>query len=153
MLWIRLLLAFGLFAPLWSPPYPLFAQTLVPIQAELVQRLNAGKARVGDPILAKLVLPWKGSTCDLRAGAILEGRVVTQRAYSKTEKTSEIGILFESGQCGGARYEAAVPDRSSRGCSAPYRPLRCCRCGRVSTVNFGGGPEPEWGSAESQPGG
>ena len=35
------------------------------------------------------------------AGAIIQGHVVTQKAHSKTEKTSEIGIIFESGQCGG----------------------------------------------------
>ena len=101
MSWTKRLLVFALFALRWLPPYPLFAQTLVPIQAELVQRLNASQVKVGDPILAKLVLPWNGSACDLRAGAIIQGRVVTQKAHSKTEKTSEIGIIFESGQCGG----------------------------------------------------
>jgi hypothetical protein len=101
MSWTKHLLVFAWFALLWSPPYPLVAQTLVPIQAELVQRLNASKVKVGDPILAKLVLPWKSPACDLRAGAIIQGHVVTQKAYSKTEKISEIGIIFESGQCGG----------------------------------------------------
>jgi hypothetical protein len=95
------LLIFSLFALLRSSPYPLLAQTLVPIQAELVQRLNASKVKVGDPILAKLALPWKSPACNLRAGAIIQGRVVTQKTYSKTEKTSEIGIIFESGQCDG----------------------------------------------------
>ena len=101
MLWTKRLLVFALFVPLWSPPCPLFAQNLVPIQAELLQPVNASKVKVGDPILAKLALPWKGPTCDLRAGAIIQGHVVTQKAHSKTEKTSEIGIVFESGQCGG----------------------------------------------------
>jgi hypothetical protein len=101
MLWTKRLLVFAFFALLWSPPYLLFAQSLVPIQAVLVQRLNASKVKVGDPILAKLVLPWKSAACDLRAGAIIQGHVVTQKAYSKIEKTSEIGIMFESGQCGG----------------------------------------------------
>src|ERR1700686_5851625 len=95
------LLAFALFVLRWFQPYPLFAQTAVPIQAELVQRLNAGKVKVGDSILAKVPLPWKSSACDLSAGAIIQGHVVTQKAHSKTEKTSEIGITFESGQCGG----------------------------------------------------
>jgi len=81
--------------------YPLLAQTSAPIQAELLQRLHASKVKIGDPILAKLALPWKGSSCDLRAGAIIQGHVVTQKAHSKTESTSEIGIAFESGQCGG----------------------------------------------------
>jgi hypothetical protein len=84
----------------WFPPR-LFAQTAIPIHAELIQRLNARKVKVGDPILAKLVLPWKSPECDLRSGAIIQGHVVTQKAHSKTEKISEIGITFESGQCGG----------------------------------------------------
>jgi hypothetical protein len=95
------LLAFPLFALLWSLPHPLFAQTPAPVWAELVQRLDAGRVKVGDPILAKLALAWKSPACDLRTGAIIQGHVVTQRAHSKTEKTSEIGVIFEGGQCGG----------------------------------------------------
>jgi len=101
MPWTTRFLVFALFALRWFQPYPLFAQSLVPIQAELVQRLNASKVKVGDPILAKLVVPWKSSACNLRSGAIIQGHVVTQKAHSKTEKTSEISIIFESGQCGG----------------------------------------------------
>jgi len=63
--------------------------------------LDASKVKVGDPILAKLALAWKSPACDLRTGAIIQGHVVTQRAHSKTEKTSEIGVIFEGGQCGG----------------------------------------------------
>jgi len=83
------------------PPSFLFAQTAIPIQAELIQRLEARKVRVGDPILAKIVLPWKSPECDLRVGAIIQGHVVAQKAHSKMEKTSVIGISFESGQCSG----------------------------------------------------
>jgi len=101
MSWIRRLRVSVLFASLWFGPYPLLGQSLLPIQAELLQRLNAGKVKVGDSILAKLALPWSSSMCDLRAGAIIQGHVVTQKAHSKTENTSEIGIVFESGQCGG----------------------------------------------------
>lgn len=101
MSWIRHLRVSVLFASLWFGPYPLLAQSLLPIQAELLQRLNARKVRVGDSILAKLALPWSSSICELRAGAIIQGHVVTQKAHSKTENTSEIGIVFESGQCGG----------------------------------------------------
>ncbi len=95
------LLVFPLFALLWSPPHLVFAQTPVPVWAELVQRLDASKVKVGDPILAKLALAWKSPACDLRTGAIIQGRVVNQKAHSKTEKTSEIGVIFEGGQCGG----------------------------------------------------
>ena len=101
MSWSKCLPVFPLFALLWSLPYPLFAQNPAPLWAELVQRVDAGKVKVGDPILAKLALAWKSPACDLRTGAIIQGRVVTQRAHSKTEKTSEIGVIFESGQCGG----------------------------------------------------
>jgi len=83
------------------PPSLLLAQTAKPIQAELIQRLEARKVKVGDSILAKIVLPWKSPECDLRAGAVIQGHVVAQKAHSRTEKTSEIGISFESGQCGG----------------------------------------------------
>ena len=99
--WSKRWAVFSVFVLLWFPPYSLFAQTPVPIWAELVQRLDASKIKVGDPILAKLALPWKSPACDLRAGAIIQGHVVTQRAHSKTEKTSEISVNFESGQCGG----------------------------------------------------
>jgi hypothetical protein len=75
------------------------------VQAELVQRLDASIVKIGDPILAKLQVAWKGPACDLRAGAIIQGHVVTQRAHSKTEKTSEIGVIFEKGQCGGRDME------------------------------------------------
>lgn len=114
---------FPAFALLWFPPYSLFAQTPVPVWAELVQRLDASKIKVGDPILAKIASPWKSPACDLRAGAIIQGHVVTQRAHSKTEKSSEISISFESGQCGGremkpllltvAAVVAAQPSRYS----------------------------------------
>jgi hypothetical protein len=88
-------------ASLWFQSRPLFAQSLAPVQAELVQRLDASRVKVGDPILAKLQSPWKSSACDLRTGSIIEGHVVTQTAHSKTEKISELGVTFEKGQCGG----------------------------------------------------
>jgi len=101
MCWSRRLLTFSLLARLWSPPYPLMAQTPVPVQAELVQRMDAAKVKVGDPILAKLAFAWTSAGCDLRSGAIIQGHVVSHKAHSKAERTSEIGVIFESGQCGG----------------------------------------------------
>jgi hypothetical protein len=95
------LISSALFFLRWFQAYPLFAQSPVPIQAELVQRLNASKVKVGDSVLAKLLLPWKSPACGLSAGAIIQGHVVSFKAHSKTEKTSEIGITFESGQCDG----------------------------------------------------
>jgi hypothetical protein len=101
MLWTTRLLTFAYLALRFFLPCPLFAQTPPPIQAELLQRLNAAKVKVGDPVLAKVLFPWKNSICELRVGAIIQGRVVAQQAHSKTKKTSEISISFESGQCGG----------------------------------------------------
>lgn len=72
-----------------------------PIQAELVQVLEAGRIKTGTPIFAKTTSVWKNNRCELRKGAIIEGRVVLQKARSKADKTSEIAIVFESGQCGG----------------------------------------------------
>jgi hypothetical protein len=78
------------------------ADDRVPVQASLVHSLEAGRIKVGDSVLAKVTARWKSSECDLREGAILKGRVVSQTARSKTAKNSEIALLFESGECGGA---------------------------------------------------
>lgn len=85
--------------------------------------MDARKVKAGDPILAKLVLAWKSADCDLRQGAIVQGHVMTQKAHSKTEKSSEIGVIFDAGQCGGrdmkplfltvAAVVAPAPDRDS----------------------------------------
>jgi hypothetical protein len=79
----------------------LVAEDRVPIQADLVRPLEAGQVKVGDPVLAKVAAKWKGHQCTLRQGAILQGRVVNQSAHSRTANTSEIALLFESGQCDG----------------------------------------------------
>src|SRR5215469_15725391 len=74
---------------------------LIPIQAELVKRLHADKLRLGDSVLVRVQVGWKGSSCQLRRGDILQGRIVFQKPYSKADKTSEIAILFDKAQCGG----------------------------------------------------
>jgi hypothetical protein len=74
--------------------------SVTPIQAELVKRLDADKLRPGDSVLARVQLGWNGPTCQLRPGDILQARVVSQKPYSKTSKTSELALLFEEGQCG-----------------------------------------------------
>jgi len=82
-------------------PQRISAQGIQPVQAELVQRIDASKASVGDVILGRVQSAWKNSSCELRAGAIIQGHIVSQKAHSKTEKTSELGIIFDSGQCDG----------------------------------------------------
>jgi len=94
----------------------------IPIQAELVKSIEAGHLRVGDPVYAKVDLAWNNPSCNLREGAILKGRIVTQTPRSKAVRSSELALLFDSGQCGGrdmkplALTVAAVlaPDPNSR---------------------------------------
>lgn len=71
-----------------------------PIQAELVERLDAEKALVGASVLARVQLGWRSASCNLRPGDILQGRIVFQKHYSKVDKTSEIAVLFDKAQCG-----------------------------------------------------
>jgi len=73
----------------------------LPVQAELVQGMEAGRAKVGDWVLAKVDVEWNNPGCKLRKGAILKGRVVSENARSKTSKTSDLALLFESAECGG----------------------------------------------------
>lgn len=78
-----------------------FAADRIPLQAALVRAIEAGRVKVGDQILAKVTVKWQSPQCDLREGAILNGRIVAENAHSKTEKTSQIALLFDSGQCDG----------------------------------------------------
>jgi hypothetical protein len=84
-------------------PNPLNAAEVpaTPIQAELLQRLDAQKILPGASVLARVQLGWRGSSCNLRPGDILQGRIVFQKPYSKVDKTSEIAIVFDKAQCGG----------------------------------------------------
>jgi hypothetical protein len=127
----RHLLAVSSCALLLFPLWQLSAQTVPPLQAELIQRLDLLRIKVGDPILAKSQLTWDNGACYLRAGSIIQGRVVTRKEHSKTEKTSEIGIAFESGQCDGREMKplfltvAAVvgPSRDSDQSTEEMQPL------------------------------
>jgi hypothetical protein len=73
----------------------------VPVQAELVKAIDSDKIHSGDSILARVQIEWKDPSCNLRKGAILKGRVVSAEMRSKTTKTSDLAIVFESGECGG----------------------------------------------------
>ena len=72
-----------------------------PIQAELVKSIEAGRVQAGDLVFAKVDLAWSNSACQLREGAILKGRIVRETPRSKAAKSSDIALLFDSGQCGG----------------------------------------------------
>jgi hypothetical protein len=77
------------------------AQDRVPVQAELVRAIDAGRVKIGESVLAKVAVKWQTAQCTLREGAVLKGRIVDQTAHSKTEKNSQIALLFESAQCNG----------------------------------------------------
>ena len=77
------------------------AQARAPIAADLLQPLDAARVKVGDLVLAKVASKWESPACSLRQGAILNGRIVAQSVHSKVNKTSQIALLFESGQCDG----------------------------------------------------
>src|ERR1700691_322614 len=99
---IQNLLLFGLvFCAFDFCAFQAVAQERLPVQADLVRAIEAGRVKVGDAVLAKVAVKWEGPQCTLREGAILKGRIVAQSVHSKTEKTSEIALLFESGQCDG----------------------------------------------------
>jgi hypothetical protein len=93
-----LLLQSGIVCFASNPPSPPTDRT--PIQAELVKVIEAGRTQVGDSVLARVSIAWKNSDCKLREGAILKGRIVTQTPRSRGA-SSEVAILFETGQCGG----------------------------------------------------
>ncbi len=73
----------------------------IPVQAELVQAMEAGRVKPGDSILASVDVEWNNPACNLRKGAILKGRVVSEIPRSKSSRISNLSLLFESAQCGG----------------------------------------------------
>jgi hypothetical protein len=77
------------------------AQDRIPLQVELVRAVEAGRVAVGDTVLAKVVVKWQNPQCTLRQGAIVNGRIIAQTVHSKTDKISQIALLFDSGQCDG----------------------------------------------------
>jgi len=102
----RILTVCGLLLGLVSCVREIAGQERVPVQADLVQAIDAGRVKVGDSVLAKVAVTWESPGCTLRAGAILKGRIVAKNARSKIEKTSQLALLFESGQCGGRDMKA-----------------------------------------------
>ena len=77
----------------------------IPIEAKLVHALQAGRVKVGDPVLAKVQVRWQGAECSLREGAIVRGHVVTQTSRSKTQ-SSEIAVLFDAAECDGIEMKS-----------------------------------------------
>lgn len=97
------------------------AQDRVPVQAELVRAIDAGRVKIGEPVLAKVAVKWQSAQCTLREGAVLKGRIVAQTAHSKTEKNSQIALLFESAQCNGPDLEPLPLSVAAVLASDPYQ--------------------------------
>jgi len=97
------ILAFRLLltGPLLFCALPAAAQDHAPLQVDLVRALDAARVKVGDPVFAKVAMKWQGPGCSLAQGAVLQGRIVAQTAYSRSSRTSEVALLFESAQCDG----------------------------------------------------
>ena len=50
----------------------------VPVQAELLKAIEAGRVKPGDSLLARVDAEWKSADCILRKGASLKSRIVAQ---------------------------------------------------------------------------
>jgi len=73
----------------------------IPLQADLLIPLNAGKLARGTPVLAKTRLDWQSPTCLIRTGALVSGRIVDFERRSKQNKGSSLSVLFDSANCDG----------------------------------------------------
>ena len=73
----------------------------IPLQVELLIPINAGKLARGTPVLAKTRLDWQSSTCRLRTGALVSGRIVDFERRSKQNKGSSLTVLFDGADCDG----------------------------------------------------
>jgi hypothetical protein len=76
-------------------------QPAVTVQAELVEPMDAGHAKVGQSIKARVKVDWSDGTCTLKRNSMVKGHVVGLQSSSKTAKDSGIALLFDSGECGG----------------------------------------------------
>jgi hypothetical protein len=71
-----------------------------PVQAELLADLHARLLKTGATVFARVIVDWSGAGCDLRNGAILEGRVVSVAPYTPAARVSEVDLAFTRAQCG-----------------------------------------------------
>jgi hypothetical protein len=70
-----------------------------PVRARLLADMHARKLTVGATVYARVIDEWRGSGCELRSGAILEGHVVSVTPYAKPAKTSAVDLAFTRAQC------------------------------------------------------
>jgi hypothetical protein len=106
---------------------------ITPIQAELMADLHARLLKVGGTVYARVTVDWKGPSCVLRNGAILEAHVVSVVPRIKPAKGSEVGLAFAKAQCGELKmgpFElllsavAAPPENSDLGILSENLPVK-----------------------------
>jgi hypothetical protein len=68
----------------------------LPIRAELIKSVTAGRVKAGEAVFARVVIEWKGQGCTLRKGAILQGRIVSESERSRSDKSSELALAFDA---------------------------------------------------------
>jgi hypothetical protein len=117
----RILLSGWLLSTLLSFLCQAPAQDRVPVQAELVRAIDAGRVKIGESVLAKVAVKWQTPQCTLREGAVLKGRIVAGTTHSKTEKNSQIALLFESAQCNGTDLKPLALTVAAVLASDPYQ--------------------------------
>lgn len=74
----------------------------VPLQADLLAPLDAGKLARGAPVLAKARVDWNNPTCHLRAGAIVMGHIIDLERRSKQNRGSSFTVAFDHAECEGS---------------------------------------------------
>jgi hypothetical protein len=74
----------------------------VPLQADLLAPLDAGKLARGAAVLAKARVDWNNPTCHLRAGAIVMGHIIDLGRRSKQNKGSSVTVAFDHAECEGS---------------------------------------------------
>jgi hypothetical protein len=74
----------------------------VPLQADLLAPLDAGKLVRGAAVLAKARVDWNNPACHLRAGAIVIGHIVDLERRSKQNRGSSFTVAFDHAECEGS---------------------------------------------------
>ena len=76
---------------------------ITPVEAQLMGDVRAHQMTVGQPVFARVDTAWTSSECNLRQGAIVEGRVVAVTPHSKADANSEMTLEFTKAQCNGVK--------------------------------------------------
>jgi hypothetical protein len=76
---------------------------VTPVEAQLMADVRAHQMTVGQAVFARVDTAWTSSECNLRQGAIVEGRVVAVTPHSKADANSEMTLEFTKAQCNGVK--------------------------------------------------